>query len=273
MSLSIEELQKLINEANTIKQLNNFKIIGVIPARYASTRFPAKPLVSILGIPMIQRTFESAQKSCLLDKLIVATDDERIGQIIQNINGQIVYTGECETGTDRTWEAVNSLQQEYYDIIVNIQGDQPCVNSLHIDAIIASLILAPQDCYMSAAAAPIPTEYEATSPTVSKVVLDNNNFAIYYSRSLIPHSKNGKYNPNINYLKNCGMYCFKRQFLQIFNQLPQGPLQNSEDLEQIKAIENGYKIKVIRVPYAARGVDTPKDLELLEQELLKQNNQ
>jgi len=217
---------------------------------------------------MIERTYFSAKGSKLIDYLAVATDDERIAQAVRDFGGDVIMTGDQPTGTDRAWEAINKLETKY-EIVANIQGDQPCVDPVHIDSMIAALIEAGPDVPMSACAAPIKSEADAVNRGTSKVVLDVNNFAIYYSRSLIPHTKDGKYNPNTQYLKNCGMYCFRRDFLGKFASLPMGPLQASEDLEQLKTIENGYRIKVARVDSAARGVDYPHDVALLEKEMIE----
>ena len=239
------------------------KVIGVIPARYASTRFPGKPLVMIAGKPMIVRTYLQAKKATQLDALVVATDDERIRDAIVKAGGDVVMTDEdIPNGTERCAQAVDRTAGEY-DIVVNIQGDEPLIEPEIIDEVVVALKNAPKDCVYSTPVTPLKHE-EVTMQGRVKCITDVNGYAIYFSRGMLPNNKKGKVDTSFDYWLHLGLQCYDREFLKLFPKMPATPMQTQEDLEQLKVIENGYKIKVIRVNHCAHGVDEPEDVASIE---------
>ncbi|XP_010919659.1 3-deoxy-manno-octulosonate cytidylyltransferase, mitochondrial isoform X2 [Elaeis guineensis] len=238
------------------------RVVGIIPARFASSRFEGKPLVHILGKPMIQRTWERAKLASTLDHIVVATDDERIAECCRGFGADVIMTSEsCRNGTERCNEALLKLGK-HYDIVVNIQGDEPLLEPDIIDGIVRALQGAP-DAVFSTAVTSLKPE-DGLDPNRVKCVVDNHDYAIYFSRGLIPYNKSGKVNPQFPYLLHLGIQSFDSKFLRIYPQLPPTPLQLEEDLEQLKVLENGYKMKVIKVDHDAHGVDTPEDVEKIE---------
>lgn len=243
--------------------------MGIIPARFASTRFEGKPLVQILGKPMIQRTWERAKLASTLDSVVVATDDERIAECCRGFGADVIMTSEsCKNGTERCNEALQKLKKDY-DIVVNIQGDEPLIEPDIIDGIVRALQGAP-DAVFSTAVTSLKPE-DGLDPNRVKCVVDNNGYAIYFSRGLIPFNKSGQVNPNFPYLLHLGIQSYDAKFLGIYPQLPSTPLQLEEDLEQLKVLENGYKMKVIRVNHDAHGVDAPEDVRKIE-DLMRERN-
>jgi 3-deoxy-manno-octulosonate cytidylyltransferase (CMP-KDO synthetase) len=238
------------------------KILGVIPARYASTRFPGKPLVSLAGKPLIQHVYERAKQSRYLSSILIATDDERIAQACRAFKAPVRMTREDHpSGTDRVAEAA---VPEGPFAVVNIQGDEPLIDPNAIDTAILALLDDP-NCVMSTLKTLIHDPSEITNPNVVKVVTGPNQEALYFSRSPIPH-----YRDSIGpYFKHLGLYVYKTQFLAEYPTLPVGPLEVAEKLEQLRALENGYAIRVAETEYSSIGVDTPEDLEKVSQ-LLKQ---
>lgn len=240
--------------------------VAIIPARYASTRFPGKPLIKILDKTLIQRTYENALLCKTLADVVVATDDARIFDHVTSFGGRVVMTGDCATGTDRLVEVVkNGLDAE---IILNIQGDEPCLDPEIVDAVVQALVQSP-DAVVSTAAVEMTCADEAQLSSSVKCVLDQNGYALYFSRSLIPGNKNLTWNSHTTYLKHLGIYCYRKEFLLQYGKLPQTPLQIAEDLEQLKILEHGYKIKVALVNKMSLGVDTPEDIKKVEQFLCK----
>mmetsp|Transcript_18628 Transcript_18628/g.60743 ORF Transcript_18628/g.60743 Transcript_18628/m.60743 type:complete len:283 (-) Transcript_18628:279-1127(-) len=238
------------------------KVLGVIPARYASSRFPGKPLVMIAGKPMIQRTYEQACKAGNLDRVVVATDDERIAEACAKFGADVVMTSvECPNGTERCNEAASKLK-ERYDIVVNIQGDEPLIEPEIIDDVVQSLKDTPDAVY-STPCTPLKKEEVKMLGRV-KCITDLNGYAIYFSRGMIPHNKKGEVKDDFEYKLHLGLQCYDRDFLKIYGSLPATPLQLQEDLEQLKVIENGYKIKVIMANHCAHGVDEPEDVASIE---------
>lgn len=238
------------------------RVVGIIPARFASSRFEGKPLVHILGKPMIQRTWESAKLASSLDHVVVATDDERIAECCREFGADVIMTSEsCRNGTERCNEALQKLRKKY-DIVVNIQGDEPLMEPEIIDGVVKALQGAP-DAVFSTAVTSLKPE-DGLDPNRVKCVVDNSGYAIYFSRGLIPYNKAGKVNPHFPYLLHLGIQSYDSKFLRIYPQLPPTPLQLEEDLEQLKVLENGYKMKVIKVDHDAHGVDTPEDVEKIE---------
>lgn len=238
------------------------KIVGVIPARYGSTRFPGKPLVNLKGRPLIQWTIEGAKKSRLLSDLIVATDDERIKAAAEAVGVQVAMTdSELPTGSDRIHAAIKDLN---CDVVVNIQGDEPLVTGSLIDGL-AQVFIDDAGLDMATLAHPI-TEDELQSVNSVKVVVNHRDEALYFSRYAIPYSRStatamGTYE---GCLKHIGMYAYTKKFLKQFCEAPPALIEKAESLEQLRALYLGAKIKVIRVKEASLGVDAPEDLVRLE---------
>ncbi len=251
--------------------MTNPDCIGIIPARYGSTRFPGKPLAPILGKTLLQRTYENAQRCKSLKLIIVATDDQRIYDHVMEFGGNVVMTSmNCETGTDRLAEVIANYPHLKSDIVVNIQGDEPCVDPRTIDAVIEILHNDPQ-ASMSTAAVLLESEEEAISPSIVKCTMDQRSNAMYFSRNLIPSNKTGSYCSETVYYRHIGIYSYRSDFLTKYACLAKTPLQSTEDLEQLKALENGYRIKVAIVKSSAVGVDLPEDIQKIEKILCKQN--
>lgn len=238
------------------------RVVGIIPARFASTRFQGKPLVHILGKPMIQRTWERTKLATTLDHVVVATDDEKIAECCHRFGADVIMTSEsCGNGTERCYEALQKLEKKY-DIVVNIQGDEPLIEPEIIDGIVKALQADP-DAVFSTAVTSLKPE-DAFDPNRVKCVVDNRGYAIYFSRGLIPFNKSGKVNPQFPYMLHLGIQSYDTKFLKIYPELPPTPLQLEEDLEQLKVLENGYKMKVIKVDHDVHGVDIPEDVEKIE---------
>ncbi|KAE8732157.1 3-deoxy-manno-octulosonate cytidylyltransferase [Hibiscus syriacus] len=245
------------------------RVVGIIPARYASSRFEGKPLVHILGKPMIQRTWERSKLATTLDHLVVATDDEKIAECCRGFGADVIMTSEsCQNGAERCYEALEKLEKKY-DIVVNIQGDEPLLEPEIIDGIVKALQAAP-DAVFSTAVTSLKPE-DAFDPNRVKCVVDNRGYAIYFSRGLIPFNKSAKVNPRFPYLLHLGIQSYDSKFLKLYPKLQPTPLQLEEDLEQLKVLENGYKMKVIKVEHDAHGVDTPEDVEKIES-LMRERN-
>ncbi|MBN2038514.1 MAG: 3-deoxy-manno-octulosonate cytidylyltransferase [Spirochaetes bacterium] len=231
------------------------KIIGVIPARFGSTRFPGKPLIKIAGKSLIQRVYLQAQKADL-SKIIVATDDKRILDEVASFGGNAVLTGEHHTGTDRIGEVI---QNEDFDAVINIQGDEPLIEPQIIDTIINS-IKNYQWADMTTAAALIENNDEIDDPNIVKVVFSAAGKALYFSRSRIPFNRN----PVQKYYKHIGIYAYRKNFIKKFISLQPSSLEKAESLEQLRALENGFAIHVSEVKYNGFGIDTPGDAETAE---------
>ena len=247
--------------------LNKPKVIGVIPARYGSSRFPGKIIATIAGKPMIRWVYEQADKSGLLDQLIVAVDDERVFNCVKEFGGKAIMTGsDHQSGTDRIAEVVEKMHE---CIVVNIQGDQPMFDPIMIDETVQPLLDDPQ-LKMSTLKIKIEEE-DYSNPDVVKVVVDENDNALYFSRSLIPYSRDNK---EINVFEHVGLYVYRKDFLLEISKLPQSKLEKIEMLEQLRILEKGYKIKVIETKsnkIAGISVDTPKDLAKVERLILDLN--
>lgn len=249
------------------------KILGVIPARYGSTRFPGKALVSLHGKPLIQWVIEATQKSKKLAEIIVATDDERIFQVARAMSVNAVMTDSLlPSGTDRTFVASHGRGA---DVVVNIQGDEPLINPEHIDLLISAFEEKPMP-QMATLAHPISYE-DLMSPNAVKVILDNQGQALYFSRFPIPYSRLSaekaqrelkKSNFEFASLKHIGMYAYTFDFLQKFCQTKPSSSEEAESLEQLRALSMGAKIKVFKVDQASPGVDTPEDLEKVSRMIL-----
>ncbi len=239
------------------------KIAGIIPARYESTRLPGKPLLLIKGKPMIQRVYEQAMKSRLINSVIVATDDKRIFDCVKRFGGEVMMTSSKHTsGTDRVSEAARKFKP---DLIVNIQGDEPYIYPGNIDKAIYPL-LKDKNLEVTTLAIRIKTLADITDENKVKVVLDKNNYALYFSRNYIPFDM--KNNPaqvwSLNgnkYYKHIGMYVYRKDFLKKFCRLKKSYLEKTEMLEQLRILENGDKIKVVLTSKDSLSIDTKSDLE------------
>jgi 3-deoxy-manno-octulosonate cytidylyltransferase (CMP-KDO synthetase) len=224
-------------------------IVGIIPARFASTRLMGKPLADIGGKPMIQHTYENCLKSKLLNDVVAAVDDKKVAQVIHGFGGKTVMTPKnIQTGTDRIAYAVKSLPDA--KIIVNIQGDEPFIKGAMIDQAIEPLLF-DLSVNVSTLAKKIETIQELKSPSVVKVVFDYKNFALYFSRSPIPYVRDAKTNVekiiNADIFKHIGLYVFRREELFRFTELEQTDLEKTEKLEQLRMLEHGIKIKIVAI--------------------------
>ncbi|KAH7276575.1 hypothetical protein KP509_39G012700 [Ceratopteris richardii] len=243
------------------------RVVGIIPARYASSRFPGKPLALIIGKPMIQRTWEQAKLATSLDAVVVATDDDRIAESCRRFGADVVMTSESCLN-ERCQEALKKLKKRY-DLVVNIQGDEPLIDPEIINGVVKILQAAPDAVFSTAVTALQPED--AMNPNRVKCVVSRKGYAIYFSRGLIPFNKSGKVNPDFPYLLHLGIQCYDAKFLDVYTSLPSSPLQLEEDLEQLKVLENGYKMKVIKVNHEAHGVDAPEDVEKIEAFMKERN--
>jgi 3-deoxy-manno-octulosonate cytidylyltransferase (CMP-KDO synthetase) len=239
-------------------------ILGIIPARYASTRFPGKPLVDIAGKSMIRRVYEQAKKCADLSEVIVATDDERISDHVKEFDGVAVLTStEHQSGTDRCAEVALSYRQ--YDVIINIQGDEPYIDPGQISKL-TSCFNTP-GTQIATLIKKIQTEQELFNPNSPKVLVNNLSEAIYFSRSPLPHIR-GQEQQNwlkhFTYFKHIGIYGYRADVLQEITKLPVSALEKAESLEQLRWIENGYKIKVTETEIETFAVDTLEDLKNLK---------
>jgi 3-deoxy-manno-octulosonate cytidylyltransferase (CMP-KDO synthetase) len=240
-------------------------IIGVIPARYDSVRFPGKVLALIAGKPMIQRVYEQASQAQLLAELFVAVDDARIFDCVTGFGGKAVMTGKHhQSGTDRIAEAVAQLEA---GIVVNIQGDHPLIDPQMIDDTIQPLLDHPE-IPMATLKTRMFRKEDFSNPNKVRVVTDENNLALYFSRALIPFSRENQ--DDVEIFEHLGIYVYRKDFLLTFSQWPVGRLEKNEMLEQLRVLEKGYKIYVAETtsPHVRRGslsVDTPEDLQTVEQ--------
>lgn len=233
------------------------RVIGIIPARWASTRFPGKPLADILGKPMIQHVYERARQARTLQRLLVATDDRRIFDAVTSFGGEAVMTrADHPTGTDRLAEAAAPLP---VDLVVNIQGDEPLIDPEVIDAAARPLIEDPS-IPMGTLMSRITDAADLHNPNVVKVVVDQKGFALYFSRALIPYARGGATAETVYYY-HPGLYVYRKEFLLTYAALPPTPLERAEKLEQLRALEHGYRIRVVETMHRPVSVDTPQDLE------------
>jgi 3-deoxy-manno-octulosonate cytidylyltransferase (CMP-KDO synthetase) len=243
------------------------KTVGVIPARWQSSRFPGKPLAHILGKSLIRRTYENALRSKSLDAVVVATDDQRIFDHVQEFGAKVFMTSPSSpTGTDRAWEVIEHHFKDA-EVIVNIQGDEPCLDPAVIDTLVNKLCLTPA-AMLTTPVAIITDPKAIASPNDVKCVFDCEGKALYFSRSPIPFTRSGSF----PYYRHLGVYCFRRSFMQKYALLARTPLQQREDLEQLKILENGFPIHVCIVEDQATGVDTPEDLKAVEKLLCQKEN-
>lgn len=242
------------------------RVAGIIPARYGSTRFPGKMLVPVSGRPLVLRVLDRARRATCLDEVAVATDDERIFNVVEVDGGQAVMTqAEHLSGTDRVAEAAEVLEA---DIVVNIQGDELLIEPDLIDAVANALVEEPQ-WDMATAATPILSEDERDQPSVVKVVVNADGAAMYFSRSVIPHDRDGG-DGDVDspvYWRHLGLYSYRIEFLQRLVTEPPSLLENLEKLEQLRALHIGARIKVLSTRDAGMGVDVPEDVVIVEAQM------
>lgn len=238
------------------------KVLGVIPARYASSRFPGKPLVDIQGKTMIQRVYEQAMKAKSLSKVIVATDDERIFNHVKSFKGEVMMTSDVhQSGTDRCAEVVNQLSSEAFDAVVNIQGDEPFINPSQIDSVVE--VLKKEQFMIATLVKRVHTEGVIHNPNIVKAVFSSEGKALYFSRSPIPYLRNTPTDEWLSkgeFYKHIGLYAYKSAVLKEIALLPPSRLEQLESLEQLRWLENGYAIGIAETDLETIGIDTPEDL-------------
>lgn len=245
------------------------KFIGIIPARYASTRFPGKPLALLGGKPVIQHVYEKV--AAVLEAAYVATDDERIYDVVKSFGGQVVMTRtDHKSGTDRIEEAIEKIGGEW-DVVVNVQGDEPFVAKSQLDTIC--------HCFddpttqIATLGKPFESMEAVQNPNSPKIVVDNMGFAMYFSRSVIPYvrgKEKSSWLTHYPFLKHLGIYAYRKDVLRQITQLPQSSLEIAESLEQLRWLQNGFKIKVGTTDVETVGIDTPQELERAEEFLKAQ---
>lgn len=245
------------------------KFIGIIPARYASTRFPGKPLALLGGKPVIQHVYEKV--AAVLKAAYVATDDERIYDVVKSFGGQVVMTRtDHKSGTDRIEEAIEKIGGDW-DVVVNVQGDEPFVAKSQLDTIC--------HCFddpttqIATLGKPFESMEAVQNPNSPKIVVDNMGFAMYFSRSVIPYvrgKEKSSWLTHYPFLKHLGIYAYRKDVLRQVTQLPQSSLEIAESLEQLRWLQNGFKIKVGTTDVETVGIDTPQDLERAEEFLKTQ---
>lgn len=250
------------------------RLLALIPARYASTRFPAKPLALLAGKPIIQHVYERVSR--LFPDTYVATDDERIAQCVSTFGGRYVMTGtHHKSGTDRCYEALQKLGEDQYDVVINIQGDEPFIHEQQLQTIAAAF----QDPQTQIATLVKPftadTPWEVVAnPNSPKVVVSPQGYALYFSRSVIPYlrgQEQQEWPARHTYLKHIGLYAYRAEVLREITQLPQSPLELAESLEQLRWLEAGYRIRVGQTDIETIGIDTPQDLAQAEAFLAEAN--
>ncbi len=234
------------------------KAIAIIPARYASSRFPGKPLVEIAGKTMIEHVYRRASLAQSLQGVWVATDDQRIFDAVRAFGGLVVMTrSDHPSGTDRIAEAASALEA---DVVVNVQGDEPLLDPAEIDAVVSPFADS-ADLLMSTARVRILDPRDVADPGVVKVVCDREGYALYFSRLPLPYYRSGDAG---EHYKHLGLYAYRKSFLQQYAALQPTPLEQAECLEQLRVLENGHRILVVTVEHDAVSVDTPEDLERVE---------
>ena len=247
------------------------QVVGIIPSRYASSRFPGKPLALIAGKPMIRHVVERAQQAQSLSKVVVATDDKRIAEVVASFGGEAVMTAEKHrSGSDRLAEAANILGLAAADIVVNIQGDQPSFQPQVVEQVARPLLDDPA-LPMATLIYKIVRPEEITDPNHVKTVFDRRGRALYFSRATIPftrpgHGADAEHTPD--YYKHLGFYAYRKDFLDIFVTLPEGEWEALEKLEQLRALEHGYPIQVVLTEHDSIEIDTEEEIRRVEAELL-----
>jgi 3-deoxy-manno-octulosonate cytidylyltransferase (CMP-KDO synthetase) len=246
--------------------MDKARVVIVIPARYGSTRLPGKPLVSLAGKPMIQRVYERAKLARTAGRVIVATDDERIVKAVEGFGGEARMTRpDHRTGTERVAEVAAHTEGE---VFVNVQGDEPLLDPVAVDTAVNALLEDPPAA-IATVATPLKTPADIMDPNVVKTVLDFDGNALYFSRAPIPWVRDTAAKIQVRHLKHLGLYVFQRDALLEYPTLPQGELERIEQLEQLRWMENGWKIRVAEVEHDAVSVDVPEDVARVEKLLQK----
>lgn len=253
--------------------MTTLRFAGIIPARYASTRFPGKPLAVLCGKTVIQRVYEKVAST--LGEAYVATDDKRIVDAVEAFGGRAVMTSSNhKSGTDRIEEAVEVLGKNW-DVIVNVQGDEPFIHASQIEALCRCFD--DEATEIATLGKPFGSNMAAiANPNSPKIVTDNRGYAMYFSRSVIPYVRGCEtetWADSFPYLKHIGIYAYRREVLKAITQLPQSPLEKAESLEQLRWLQNGYRIKVGVTDVETVGIDTPDDLKRAEKMLIEQGNE
>ncbi|MEZ4720672.1 MAG: 3-deoxy-manno-octulosonate cytidylyltransferase [Flavobacteriales bacterium] len=235
------------------------KVLGIIPARYGSTRFPGKPLIEIQGKSMIQRVYERASKSSALSKVVVATDDERIYKHVEQFGHVVMTSSEHPSGTDRCLEAYKNLGEDY-DVVINIQGDEPLLDPDQLDMLASCFEAA--DCQIATLVTTFKSEELLFDSSKVKVIRDQQGNALYFSRQCIPFQQGREkdWMSSYNYLQHVGIYAFRSEVLAEVAKLPQSSLEKAESLEQLRWLDNGYSIRVELCDHNGISVDVPEDL-------------
>lgn len=242
------------------------QVIVVIPSRYAATRLPGKPLVNLAGKPMVQRVYEQAKFAQTVHRVLVATDDQRIVDAVLAFGGEARMTrSDHRTGTERIAEVA---AHEPGDVFVNVQGDEPLIDPVAIDTAVAALLEDPP-AQIATVATPIRHVPDIMDPNVVKTVLDFDSNALYFSRAPVPWVRDTQQKVHVKYWKHLGLYVFQRDALLEYPTLPQGELEKIEQLEQLRWLENGWKIRVAEVEHDAVSVDVPEDVTRVEKLLQK----
>lgn len=240
------------------------KILGIIPARYASTRFPGKPLVDIDGKPMIQRVYEQVKKVSAISDVVVATDDDRIKNVVESFGGKAMMTSaNHQSGTDRCSEVVEKMSEKY-DVVVNIQGDEPFIHPQQIEKVCS--LFSSENVQIGTLVKKIKSNEELINPNVVKAVIGSNNKALYFSRATIPYLRNVPSSEWVfknTFFKHIGIYAYRTNILKEITLLHQSKLELAESLEQLRWLENGYTIHALETEYESVAIDTPEDLKKL----------
>lgn len=246
--------------------MSNPKVVVVIPSRFGSTRLPGKPLVTLGGKPMVQHVYERAKRAQTVHKVLVATDDQRIVDAVQGFGGEARMTRtDHRTGTERIAEVA---AHEEGDIFINVQGDEPLIDPVSIDTAVAALLEEPP-AQIATVATAIRHANDIMDPNVVKAVLDFDENALYFSRAPVPWVRDTQQKIHVKYWKHLGLYAFQREALLEYPTLPQGDLEKIEQLEQLRWLENGWRIRVAEVARDAVSVDVPEDISRVEK-LLKE---
>ena len=248
------------------------KSLIVIPSRIGSTRLPKKPLIDLCGKTLIQRVYEGARESKLANKIIIATDSLEIKKKCEEFNAQVMMTPQTiNTGSDRVAYVAEKLQEEF-DIIVNVQGDEPFCTGEMVDSLISSLKhnLDNPNCVMSTLKVKFKNSDDILNPNLVKVITDNHNNAIYFSRSVIPYNRDKT--ESFTHFRHLGYYAYKTDFLITYSSMKQTPLEKMESLEQLRVLENGFNIKVVETENDTLEINTFEDIELFEKKFNSMNN-
>ena len=235
-------------------------VVAVLPARYQSSRFPGKPLAMIAGKTMIQRVYEQVAQAAGISRVVVATDDERIYSAVNHFSGEAVMTGNCSCGTERVYEAIKDYP---CDIVINVQGDEPLIKPEMVNELIT--VFEEDSVTMATLCKEITEGVDINDTNIVKVVRDKNDNALYFSRYPIPFNRDNR--SDVKYFKHIGIYGYKKEFLKEYVKKERTSLEIAENLEQLRVLESGYKIKVKETIYDSIGVDTLEDILRIEKEI------